>query len=575
MKKLFTLLLSVFLYAVVMAQPEATIKKTDVAPTIDGYVDDVWETVDPIAIDVPFKTETPTVGDSWWKALWDDSGIYLLVYIDDDVFVPAYMGDVPANSWNYDKLEIYFDCNYVKKDGKGATNGEGHYQIAPTEKEAIVNGGTATTEDRGEVWAFNATDNPHYYAEYFVPFSMLLDKDGGSVDKSEPIGFDVNIMDNDVLAEVRNRMNWANAGAIDENWANMDDAGLIHLEGGTSNINIDAITLSGPQEITTDNGTAQLVATIEPADATQPIKWVLTGGTAKVKLSSTGLISAITDGTVLVKAYSSDGFIESNEYEVTVSGQIVDQSDVWNGFNLISNWNFDTDITGWGGWYDGATQIPPVVADGVVVMTTDLNANNEQYHYQFSQSGLKAEPDVPYILRFKTWSDTERSNTVDFEDTEANSYTRYGASSDPEAQGGRSEWHYTVPTEPTWFEFHVTFDQMVESTNQKLQWLQSQAASTVYLDSVLLIKADEFAMSSKELAKVSSMKVYPNPVGKASQLTVSLAQVEGTVAIYNSVGQKVMEKPVESSIVKFDVAPLRKGLYFVKLSDGTTQKFVR
>ncbi|MGE5394376.1 MAG: T9SS type A sorting domain-containing protein, partial [Candidatus Saccharibacteria bacterium] len=50
---------------------------------------------------------------------------------------------------------------------------------------------------------------------------------------------------------------------------------------------------------------------------------------------------------------------------------------------------------------------------------------------------------------------------------------------------------------------------------------------------------------------------------------------KGNVAVYNSVGQRIMEKTVTGNQVKFDVSGLQKGLYFIKTSDGTTQKFIR
>ena len=286
MKKIFTLLVAAFAFTMVMGQPTALINKTETAPVVDGAIDEVWATVDPIAIATPHGAETPTVGESWWKMLWDDEGLYLLCFIEDDKFVPAYKGTVPGETWNYDKLEIYFDCNYQKKDSKGATNGSGHYQVAPTVNKDLLEGG-AETADRGEIWAFNCTEDPHYYVEYFFPFSMLNDADGIQVDKTEPIGFDVNIMDNDKddLTPSRNRMNWANAGAIAENWANMDDAGLITLNGAQAPTYVDAVTLASGQSISVDNGTLQMVATIAPEDASiKKLKWSVTNLTGKASM---------------------------------------------------------------------------------------------------------------------------------------------------------------------------------------------------------------------------------------------------------------------------------------------------
>jgi len=115
---------------------------------------------------------------------------------------------------------------------------------------------------------------------------------------------------------------------------------------------------------------------------------------------------------------------------------------------------------------------------------------------------------------------------------------------------------------------------MVETTVQKINWVLSSSNETIYLDSVLLIKDANLALSSKTISKNNEMKVYPNPVGKNSQLTVNLTSVNVKVAIYNAIGQKMMEKEAFSNSVKFDISNLHKGLYFVRLVDGTSQKFI-
>jgi len=588
MKRILTFFVSVFLFTMVMGQPTAVIKKTTVAPVIDGMVDDVWATVDPIAIDVPMTVlgvaETPTVGNSWWKALWNDDGIYLLCYVDDDVFVPAYMGANPVNSWMYDKPEIYFDCNAIKKDGRGT--GNGHYQFAPTEIEALVNGGTATVDPTsGYSWAFNASANPKYYVEYFFPFSVLLDIDGAQVDRTEPIGFDISIQDNDILTDNRDRMDWSNAGAINESNSNMDDSGLITLEGAEPPTYVDEVTLNAGGTITVDNGTLQMVPAITPSNATiKNLKWTVVNLTGIASIDSKGLLTALANGTVSVKASATDGMGAEALVDVEISGQQISKSEVWNGFNLIKNWDLDTDVTSWSGWTDTDPlnglegQVGPVIEDGHVVMQSVQSIDGNNWHYQFNQINMGAEANVPYILKFKSWSDGERLNGVDFEDIAANNYNnRYGATPDAESGNGRSEWLYTTTNEPTWFTFHVTFDQMVETTVQKVQWLESQAGGTVYLDSVLLVKASEFALMptlTKDIAS-SINRVYPSPVGDGNTLFVELSSTKINVAIYNAVGQKLMEKVSTGTITKFDVSSLRKGLYFVKLGDGSTQKFIR
>jgi hypothetical protein len=153
-------------------------------------------------------------------------------------------------------------------------------------------------------------------------------------------------------------------------------------------------------------------------------------------------------------------------------------------------------------------------------MQTDLNADGTNWHYQFNQSGLKAEPNVPYILKFKGWSSSPRSNGLVFEDTPANTYNRYGASTDPEAISGRSEWLYSTITEPKWFTFHVTFDQMVPTTVQKIQWMLSTADATAFLDSVMLIKDGDPPVINTDYLTLSPTQV--NLPDSVSSKTVTI-----------------------------------------------------
>lgn len=588
MKQILLLLFSLCAVTFAIAQaPEGVFAKASVAPKIDGVVDAVWSEAIVYNIDKAVVGETPTIGapgETTWQGLWTADGVYILLKVTDNAFYPNYLapgyvaGAAGFEDYNFDKAELYFDVNYILADGLGpSTANSGHIQIT----YGFVkdkNDGTPMT-DNGVVHAFLVTGS-NYIAEYFVPFTRLVDKDGIIVDKSNTIGFDVTIIDRDPGDAARNQGVWSNTGA---SWTNMDDAGHVTFAGAEPSVPVASITIAPTDgKITTDKGTLQMTATALPEDATNKIvKWSLTEGTtAQAEISSTGLLSAISNGVAVVKATSTDGsFVDSPTVTVTISGQkkVVYSDEVWNNLNLIQNWNFDGNTDSWTGYYDPPTaQIAPVVTDGAAVMVTDKSSDGNQWHYQFLQTGFNADPNVPYLLIFKSWSDVIRSNTVDFEDTSTNGYNRYGASTDAEAIGGRSEWHYTTTTVPTWFKFHVTFDQLVETSVQKLMWLESQDKGTVYLDSVLLVKASEITTASRQLGSNSNLlKVYPNPVGNGSTLFVELSSIKTKVALYNALGQKLMEKVPLGSLVKFDVSKLQKGMYFIKLSDGSIQKFNR
>ena len=129
--------------------------------------------------------------------------------------------------------------------------------------------------------------------------------------------------------------------------------------------------------------------------------------------------------------------------------------------------------------------------------------------------------------------------------------------------------------EPTWITFHVVFDQYIDGEAQKVQFMHSLSNETIYMDSVLLIKDADLALSSHSLANAKSkVQLYPNPV--QNELTVSkIAVANSRVSVYNAVGQKLMEKTANGTQAKFDVANLRKGMYFVRFTDGTSEKFIK
>lgn len=582
MKQIFTLLFGLFTGFYAMAQaPEGVFAKASVAPVIDGVVDAVWSEATAYNIDKAVDGETPSVGtpgETTWQGLWTENGVYVLLKVTDNAFYPNYLAGTGLNDYDYDKAELYFDVNDILTDGLGpSTSNSGHIQIAPGFVQD-KNDGTKFTEG-GVEHAFLVTGS-NYIAEYFIPFTRLVNKDGIIVDKMNTIGFDVTIIDRDPGDTQRNQAVWSNTGA---SYSNMDDAGHVTFAGAEPSVLVTDLTITPTNgTITTDKGTLQLTANFQPANVTNKlVKWTITEGTtAQAEISPTGLLSAISNGVVVVKATSMDGsFVESPTVTVTITNQkrVVYSDAVWNSLNLIQNWDFDNDLESWTTYLDPPTaQLAPVIVEGAAKLVTDKSSDNNQWHYQLYQTGFTAEPNVPYVLLFKSWSDVDRSNTVDFEDSSTNGYNRYGASTDEEAVDGRSEWHYNTNAVPTWFKFHVTFDELIETSVQKLMWLESQASGTVYLDSILLIKESELVTSTKQLSSNSNLlRVYPNPVGNGHTLFVELASAKTKVAIYNAVGQKVMEKEAEGKLVRFDVGSLRKGMYFVKLSDGSMQKFIR
>jgi len=523
-KRFFTLILGVLIVAGAFAQrPYGVINKVTEAPIIDGVIDDVWAESEVYNVDQPFQTDLPTlgaVGETTWRAIWYEEAMYVLIVVTDDDFLSHDVAGV--DHYQGDKPEIYWDVNaFDLEDGQGpsAGNSTGHYQVAPYLTMDNIDGtaidaGIEESDDAGVIYAYLVED-PNYVAEYYIPFSYLVDADGVQVDISQEIGFDVTVIDRDADDEGdhRDRAVWANIGGLGESWSNMNDCGRITFEGAEEGILINSISLTGG-DITENNQPLQIVAEIEPAYASNKVlTWTVEEGTGKATINSSGLLTPIMDGTVTVSAEAKDGSYEWDEIEVTISNQLISINEI----NVIRNGNFDLvnadgTATHWGGWGGDLGAAMPLVLDvldytGVAVCTPLRNSgNDQQWQYQFNQNQLTALPDVAYTFSFVAWADATRTFTVDFEDTGGNGYNRYGASTSPLVNpddpgvAGRSEWKFDVITEPTRYTMDVIFDEIVETTDQKVQYMLGFSDTIVYIDSVSLVADADLALISESVA---------------------------------------------------------------------------
>ena len=92
-------------------------------------------------------------------------------------------------------------------------------------------------------------------------------------------------------------------------------------------IHVTSITVTGAggaTTITTDNGTLQLSASVLPVNATNKnIIWSLNNGTGQATINSSGLVSAIANGTVTAIAAANDGSGVSGSLVITITNQII------------------------------------------------------------------------------------------------------------------------------------------------------------------------------------------------------------------------------------------------------------
>jgi len=210
------------------------VAKTETAPVLDGVIDDVWNNINAIPVSKNYLWENPTV-NAYWKAIWADTGIFVLIDVQDDVHFPAWEAGSIAN-WEYDLVEVYFDVNENLLDGRGSRDGSGHYSYSPVFEDTKY----GTIQNTDQVSYSNLLYDESFVSEMFFPFTSFSNNSGQYLSKFEltklaNIGFDVYVIDRDSAETNRQRKVWQNNGLVSENWANMNDAGTIKLMGEDPN----------------------------------------------------------------------------------------------------------------------------------------------------------------------------------------------------------------------------------------------------------------------------------------------------------------------------------------------------
>ncbi|MBN2262348.1 MAG: hypothetical protein JW735_05505, partial [Prolixibacteraceae bacterium] len=203
--------------------------KTTIAPMLDGVEEQCWNGVEAVPLAQNFVGEDPTV-NAYWKAMWADSGLFVLVNVQDDNHYPAWEAG-SFETWTYDLSEVALDVNAVLDDGLGSRDNQGHYQHSGVFQEELYGSPIIN-----ELFTYaNQLSGENRISEYYIPFSEMQNKNGNFLNKDsllllDAIGFDVCVTDQDQgITDRRHRKVWQNTGLTDENWANMNDAGSIQL----------------------------------------------------------------------------------------------------------------------------------------------------------------------------------------------------------------------------------------------------------------------------------------------------------------------------------------------------------
>jgi hypothetical protein len=167
-----------------------------------------------------------------------------------------------------------------------------------------------------------------------------------------------------------------------------------------SKVAVTSITLAGAgnaTSINTNGGTLQITATVLPdSAATKTVTWSVSDQNIAT-ISSSGLLTAKSNGTVTVTATANDSSNVTGTLAITISGQLVGISIAKSEFTIGPNPVTDyLEIIG----QKLIKSIVIINTSGQVVLNDKINSNNSRINVSNLQSGL-------YILRIQTPEGTE------------------------------------------------------------------------------------------------------------------------------------------------------------------------
>lgn len=130
---------------------------------------------------------------------------------------------------------------------------------------------------------------------------------------------------------------------------------------------------NGPATISINKGSLQLIADVQPLNATnRSVTWSIAGGTGQASVSNTGLVTAFSDGKVTAVATSADGSAISGIIEITISNQVIPVSGITvvveGGSNIITSDKGSLQLT---------TQISPEIATNKSISWSIVNITGQ------------------------------------------------------------------------------------------------------------------------------------------------------------------------------------------------------
>ncbi|WP_306353401.1 FG-GAP-like repeat-containing protein [Flavobacterium sp. '19STA2R22 D10 B1'] len=321
-------------------------------------------------------------------------------------------------------------------------------------------------------------------------------------------------------------------------------------------------------KITTDDGTLQLLAAVTPATSNQAVVWSIVSGSQSATISENGLVTAINNGIVKIKATSVGNTAVSATIEVTISGQT--------GTGFPYPYCNDVAVT--------TPHVYPIYSVNFagIQNTSDFTINGNPLMEDFTTITAQVQQGGTYPVNIKGVTDGQQISSYMYIDWNKDFVFDEGEAYDLGIlQGIGNIATYTVAGELTTnivipatapigttrmrivHTYYNPSSTMGNFTNRPCpsEWFLGQTEDYSINVSAGSLGIDEFEQNN--------FVIYPNPTDNI--LNIKSTQEIKTVEIYNQIGQLV-SKGTSNQI---DISSAARGVYMVHVQFENGQTIIR
>jgi len=344
---------------------------------------------------------------------------------------------------------------------------------------------------------------------------------------------------------------------------------------------VTSITVTGAEGvslITILGGTLQLSVSVLPINATNPtITWSILSGTDKASISSTGLVTAIDNGTVVARATANDGSGVYGTLTITISNQIIPVTGI-----IVTGTGGVTIINGDKGTLQLNAAIVPSNATNPTITWSILSGTDKA---SISSTGQVTAIDNGTAVARATANDgsgvygtltiTITNQVIQITGI---TVTSAGGESLISAIGGTLQLSASIT--PT------------TATNQTITWSISDGSGQASINSTGLVTAissgtvtaraeanDDSGVTGTLLITINNSNIdtpfVAIVVDNEMRFPLDDSYLGCKISLYNLYGNLMSTKLVDSNLCVFDISTISSGLYIAVLSDNIIIKVVK